>query len=104
MTLRALVDTGNRLREPISGRSVIVADRARILAVLPSSLSQALQSPYAEKWLADERYATHIRLPASFNLKYRVNIYGVLAVALVILSIAGIGAFVVYTKKNTKVR
>ena len=41
---------------------------------------------------------------ASFNLKYRVNIYGVLAVALVILSIAGIGAFVVYTKKNTKVR
>ena len=62
VTLRALVDTGNRLREPISGRSVIVADRARILAVLPSSLAQALQSPYAEKWLADERYATHIRL------------------------------------------
>ncbi len=62
VTLRALVDTGNRLREPISGRSVIVADRVRILAVLPSSLAQALQSPYAEKWLADERYATHIRL------------------------------------------
>ncbi len=62
VTLRALVDTGNRLREPISGRSVIVADRARILEVLPLSLSQALQSPYAEKWLSDEKYATHIRL------------------------------------------
>ena len=62
VTLRALVDTGNRLREPISGRSVIVADRARVLEALPTSLSQALQSPFAEKWLADERYATHIRL------------------------------------------
>lgn len=62
VTLRALVDTGNRLREPISGRSVIVANRVRILEVLPTPLSQALQSPFAEKWLADERYATHIRL------------------------------------------
>lgn len=41
---------------------------------------------------------------ASFSLKYQVNIYGIVAVILVILSIAGIGAFVVYTKKNTKVR
>ena len=66
VTLRALVDTGNHLREPISGRSVIVADRERILASLPLSLSAALQSPCADKWLSDERYATHIRLvPAS---------------------------------------
>lgn len=62
VTLRALVDTGNRLREPISGRSVIVADKARILEALPASLSQALQSPFAEKWLSDAKYATHIRL------------------------------------------
>ena len=62
VTLRALVDTGNRLREPISGRSVIVANKARILEALPSPLSTALQSPYAEKWLSDERYATRIRL------------------------------------------
>ena len=41
---------------------------------------------------------------ASFSLKYQVNIYGILAVFLVILAAAGIGAFVVYTKKNTKVR
>lgn len=62
VTLRALVDTGNHLREPISGRSVIVADKEHILAALPPSLSVALKSPYAEKWLSDERYATHIRL------------------------------------------
>ncbi len=62
VTLRALVDTGNHLREPISGRSVIVADRERILAALPHPLSTALKSPYADKWLSDERYATHIRL------------------------------------------
>ena len=62
VTLRAMVDTGNHLREPISGRSVIVADKARILEALPTSLSVALQSPYAEKWLANEEYATRIRL------------------------------------------
>ena len=62
VTLRAMVDTGNRLREPISGRSVIVADRTRILEALPSSLSAALESPSAERWLSDERYATRIRL------------------------------------------
>ena len=66
VTLRALVDTGNRLREPISGRSVIVADRTRILEALPSSLSEALKSPSPEKWLSDRHYATRIRLvPAS---------------------------------------
>ena len=62
VTLRALVDTGNHLREPISGRSVIVADKACILDALPPSLSTALKSPHAEKWLADEQYATRIRL------------------------------------------
>lgn len=41
---------------------------------------------------------------ANFSLKYQMNLYGILAIILVILSVAGIGAFVVYTKKNTKVR
>ena len=62
VTLHALVDTGNHLREPISGRSVIVANKEYILSALPSPLSEALKSPYAEKWLADEKYATRIRL------------------------------------------
>ena len=62
VTLRALVDTGNRLREPMSGRSVIVANQSHILSLLPTPLSEALKSPRAEKWLADNRYATRIRL------------------------------------------
>ena len=62
LTLRAMVDTGNHLREPISGRSVIVADKARVLAALPQPLAEKLQSPSAEKWLSDRKYATRIRL------------------------------------------
>ncbi len=62
LTLRAMVDTGNHLREPISGRSVIVADKTRILEALPPSLSTALESASPEKWLSDGKYATRIRL------------------------------------------
>ena len=62
VTLRAMVDTGNRLREPISGRSVIVADRARILEALPPSLSATLKSSSPDRWLSNGQYATHIRL------------------------------------------
>lgn len=35
VTLRAMVDSGNLLHDPLSGRSVIVADRQRLSAVLP---------------------------------------------------------------------
>lgn len=35
ITLRAMVDTGNLLRDPMSGRSVIVADRKKLSAILP---------------------------------------------------------------------
>lgn len=62
VTLRALVDTGNLLREPMSGRSVIVANRAHILAALPQALAKALESTSPEVWLSDARYATRIRL------------------------------------------
>ncbi len=62
ISFSALVDTGNRLREPISGRSVIVADRARILEALPPPLSTVLSTASPEKWLSDGQYATRIRL------------------------------------------
>ena len=35
VTLRAMVDTGNLLKDPISGRGVIVADRRKLEGVLP---------------------------------------------------------------------
>lgn len=37
ITLRAMVDTGNLLRDPISGRGVILADAEKMRAVLPKS-------------------------------------------------------------------
>jgi len=45
ITLRALVDSGNLLRDPISGRYVIVADRALLSKALPTELSRALLHP-----------------------------------------------------------
>ncbi len=62
ITLRALVDTGNLLKEPISGRSVIVAREEQIYAILPKELSEALKSPFAESWISDPRYASRIRV------------------------------------------
>lgn len=41
---------------------------------------------------------------ASFDLSYQMNIYGILAIVLVLLSIGGIVGFVIYIKKHTKVR
>lgn len=41
--LHAMVDTGNLLREPVSGRSVIVADADCILPLLPSSVAQVVR-------------------------------------------------------------
>jgi stage II sporulation protein GA (sporulation sigma-E factor processing peptidase) len=44
VTLRAMVDTGNLLRDPVSGRAVIVCDRARICPLLPPALDAAYRS------------------------------------------------------------
>ena len=41
---------------------------------------------------------------ANFTLKYQINAYGIFAVVLVILTIAGITAFTIHIKKNSKVR
>ena len=40
----------------------------------------------------------------SFTLKYKVNLYGILAGVLCVLVVIGIGVFTVYIKKHTKVR
>jgi stage II sporulation protein GA (sporulation sigma-E factor processing peptidase) len=45
LTLRAMVDSGNLLRDPVSGRYVIVADREKLRAVLPSDVVNLLEHP-----------------------------------------------------------
>lgn len=62
LTLTALVDSGNLLRDPISGKSVIVVDRQKLLPALPVPLRAALEKDTPAAWLSDGRYAKHIRL------------------------------------------
>ncbi len=62
LTLHAMVDSGNLLRDPVSGRGVIVADRSLLLAALPPDLSAALAESDPARWIEDSRRATRIRL------------------------------------------
>ncbi len=61
-SLRAMVDSGNLLCDPLSGKSVIVAERQALRPLLPPALYRALESRDPSDWLADPAYATRIRL------------------------------------------
>lgn len=62
LTLSALVDSGNLLRDPISGKGVIVVDRQKLLEALPQPLRAALEKDTPAEWLRDSRCARLIRL------------------------------------------
>ena len=49
--LHALVDTGNLLKDPVSGRGVIVADREKILSALSEPLRISLLQSDPAAWL-----------------------------------------------------
>ena len=57
-TLRALVDSGNLLTDPLDGRSVVLADPAKLLPCLSPMLAHALEHPES----APPEYARRIRL------------------------------------------
>lgn len=57
-TLRALLDSGNLLTDPLDGRSVVLADPAKLLPYLPPALARALEHPES----APPEYARRIRL------------------------------------------
>lgn len=61
-TLRALVDSGNLLQDPLSGKGVIVAERSALRSVLPLSLLRATESKDISLWLSDKAYASRLRL------------------------------------------
>lgn len=44
VTLEGMVDTGNLLRDPLSGRAVICAEKAKLSAILSPALTRALES------------------------------------------------------------
>lgn len=56
--LRALVDSGNLLTDPLDGRSVVLADPAKLLPCLSPMLAHALEHPES----APPEYARRIRL------------------------------------------
>ena len=53
--LCAMVDSGNLLRDPVSGRSVIVADREKLRALLPDGLE-------GDAWMQNAELARRVRL------------------------------------------
>ncbi len=56
VTLRAMVDSGNLLRDPMSGRSVIVAERKKLEGVLPKHF------PKTGETVSDHELARKLRL------------------------------------------
>lgn len=60
--LVALVDSGNLLRDPISGKSVIVADVEKLAGVLPQDLLLACKSHRVSDFLPSRDYARLCRL------------------------------------------
>lgn len=55
--LPALIDTGNRLREPFGQRPVIVVDFRSLEAVLPHEIYASLSDPAQQPWQALDRLA-----------------------------------------------
>ena len=51
--LRALVDSGNLLKDPVSGKGVVVAERKKILPLLPAPLKTSLSRDDLSDWLKE---------------------------------------------------
>ena len=60
--LRAMVDSGNLLTDPVSGRAVMVVDRRRLRGVLPPQLFRQINDPARLRWMSDYANARRVRL------------------------------------------
>lgn len=60
--LRAMIDTGNLLRDPVSGKGVVVAELSALQSVLPQELFRACESGDASSYLTDHEKARRVRL------------------------------------------
>ena len=61
ITLRALVDTGNLLKDPVSGRSVVAVEWETLAPILPPALQKALQGGDCATWIGDAEAARLVR-------------------------------------------
>lgn len=65
ITLRAMIDTGNLLKDPVSGRSVIAVEWEALAPALPPPLYHALQKDDCAAWMVDPDLARLVRpIPA----------------------------------------
>ena len=62
VVLRALVDTGNLLCDPVSGKSVIVAELDTLKPILPPQLARACECGDFSAYLKDHERARRVRL------------------------------------------
>ena len=62
VSLSAMVDTGNLLRDPLSDRRVIVVELERLADLLPPSLAEACRTGSASDWLSTHENAKLARL------------------------------------------
>ena len=60
--LRAMVDSGNLLTDPVSGKAVIVADWKRLRGLLPPQLFRPVNDPARLRWMSDYENARRVRL------------------------------------------
>ena len=61
VTLSALVDSGNLLRDPVSGKSVIVVELDRVASILPPALLRAYEGGDPVAWLTTHEHARRAR-------------------------------------------
>lgn len=59
--LDGIVDTGNLLRDPISGRNVVIADRKKLKGFFPEPALKPPGDPTLEAWISDYRHAKILR-------------------------------------------
>jgi len=62
VTLTALVDSGNLLRDPLSGKSVIAVRREALSGVLPPRLLRICESGKVDDWLMEYEHAKKLRI------------------------------------------
>lgn len=63
--LRAMVDSGNLLRDPVSGKSVIVAEREKLRNVIPQQVFAAEENPGDAsflRWMSTYENASKLRV------------------------------------------
>jgi len=66
VVLNAMVDTGNLLCDPVSGKSVIVAELSALRDVLPADLAHACESGNLSDYLSHGKHASRVRpIPAN---------------------------------------